>query len=82
MPVASAVRKIILKVSSFIFIDLIGSKGALDKIFKTRDKFQVGTSFLVLAVSNLKDLKIEEIEGLRDRSMPVTCLIEPTTTVR
>jgi len=61
LPVASAVRKIILKVSSFIFIDLIGSKGALDKIFKTRDKFQEGTSFLVLAVSNLKDLKIEEI---------------------
>jgi len=42
---------------------LIGSKGALDKIFKTRDKFQVGTSFLVLAKSNLKDLKIEEMKG-------------------
>jgi len=82
LPVASAVRKIVLKVSSFILIDLIGSKGALDKIFRTRDKFQGGTSFLDLAESNLKDLKIEDIEGSRERSVPVTCLTVPTITVR
>jgi len=73
LPDASAVRKTVLKVNSFISIDLMGSKGASDKIFRTRDKF------LVLAKSNLKDL--EEIEVSRERSMPVTCLMMPVITV-
>ena len=48
-PLAKAVRKTVLKVNSFIFMELMGSKWALYNIFRTRDMFQEGTSLLVPA---------------------------------